>query len=220
MLVDFRSSKMKIVFAADQHGELCDPSKLDGDVLILGGDLCPDFINNPIANGDVQKNWFVQDFIPWAEKIKTDQILIGVGNHDFAFDYFLREVNEYLEYHPKIKILIDKSIIIGGTNFYFTPWVPYLKNYVYSAAPEKMQLLRDMIPENIRVLVSHAPPYGILDDPQHYGCKQLKERIKQLTEIELVLCGHCHADGGKQITKDGIVYANAARTIFKFDIYE
>ena len=66
------------------------------------------------------------------------------------------------------------------------------------------------IPTDADVLITHQPPYGILDegDDIHYGSKTLRESIKQ-SKPKYHLFGHIHGLNGIK-KAGGIIYSNAA----------
>lgn len=54
--------------------------------------------------------------------------------------------------------------------------------------------LWNMIPENTNILVTHGPPYGILDlnmQKQHTGCKDLLNQVLKI-KPKLHIFGHIH----------------------------
>ena len=83
--------------------------------------------------------------------------------------------------------------------------------YVHGGLPEwKQEQLYAAIPEDTDVLVSHTPPYGILDRDGSilYGSRELLERVRVI-HPRLHLLGHIHKSYGT--TSDGVtVFSNAA----------
>ena len=68
-----------------------------------------------------------------------------------------------------------------------------------------------MIPENTDVLITHSPPYGILDANtagRRCGCKDLRDRIDGL-RLRLHCFGHIHASAGTMKVGD-TMYVNAS----------
>ncbi|MEE8570719.1 MAG: TM0106 family RecB-like putative nuclease [Candidatus Bathyarchaeia archaeon] len=69
------------------------------------------------------------------------------------------------------------------------------------------------------IILSHAPPYGILDlgirfapkneRTHHIGSKSLKRFIDKVP-VELVVCGHCHSQGGLTENLNGVKILNVA----------
>ena len=74
----------------------------------------------------------------------------------------------------------------------------------------KQEQLYTAIPEDTDVLVTHTPPYGILDRDGSilYGSKELLCRVRVI-HPRLHLFGHIHKSHGT--TSDGVtVFSNAA----------
>jgi Icc-related predicted phosphoesterase len=69
-----------------------------------------------------------------------------------------------------------------------------------------------MIPADTDVLITHGPPYGILDevqrDPRPVGCRDLMRRIEAIRP-RVHIFGHIH-EGYGQIEQNGTVFINAS----------
>ncbi len=55
------------------------------------------------------------------------------------------------------------------------------------------------IPDNIDILITHAPPFGILDnttDNLRSGSKTLLKRVNELKELKYHIFGHIHESYG------------------------
>jgi Icc-related predicted phosphoesterase len=66
---------------------------------------------------------------------------------------------------------------------------------------EELQKKYDLIPEGIDILISHTPPYGILDKNykgMHCGSVSLRN-IMHRVDPQYLICGHIHECGGKEI---------------------
>lgn len=69
------------------------------------------------------------------------------------------------------------------------------------------------------IVLSHAPPYGILDrgirfassheKTHHIGSTALVHFIKR-TPVDLVVCGHCHSHGGRALKHGSTTIVNVA----------
>jgi Icc-related predicted phosphoesterase len=70
-----------------------------------------------------------------------------------------------------------------------------------------------MIPDDTHVLVTHGPPFGILDlsldQPERMGDPELLERVKHLRNLRLHAFGHVHGAHGV-IEQIGVTFANVA----------
>ncbi len=73
------------------------------------------------------------------------------------------------------------------------------------------------------IIVSHAPPRGILDrairfGEQSIGSSALREFIDEKgDDVVLVICGHVHACGGNYVKSDGVVIVNVSSHDSVFD---
>ncbi len=74
-----------------------------------------------------------------------------------------------------------------------------------------MQAHWNKIPANTDFLITHSPPFGILDeldDKRHIGCEKLLQRVHQLG-LPYHVFGHNHNDYGIVRTKE-TVFINAS----------
>lgn len=69
------------------------------------------------------------------------------------------------------------------------------------------------------ILISHAPPRGILDDavrfsaegrPRPIGSLAVAEAVERWPELRLVVCGHVHLHGGRDTQAGSVAVVNAA----------
>jgi Icc-related predicted phosphoesterase len=69
-----------------------------------------------------------------------------------------------------------------------------------------------MIPASTDVLITHGPPYGVLDTAHpttdHLGCEELAEAVQHVRP-RLHVFGHIHGGQGQQ-NSDGTLYVNAS----------
>lgn len=63
------------------------------------------------------------------------------------------------------------------------------------------------IPDDVKVLITHTPPAGVLDDG--YGCAALKDKIAELSNLKMHLFGHIHQAHG-MVKENGVCFSNAA----------
>ena len=199
---------MRIILTSDLHGNL--PEIPECDLLIIAGDICPDFMYYAKKREDYQNGareqarWLNTEFRDWLAAVPAAHVVGIAGNHDFVFE----EPDKHpvwpdLPWH----YLQDSEITIGGLRIYGIPWVPNLASWAFFGGyggVESMYL--DKIPEGIDILVSHGPPqdygdqiggdgkYG-LAEPTHVGCENagaMLERVKP----RVFVCGHIHEGFG------------------------
>ena len=181
---------MKIVCIADTHGLHWDLLDLPiGDVLVIAGD---------VTNVGDPKDLI--SFNRWIGTHPHPHKLIVPGNHDFCFEenYGLCE-----DICTEAKILLDSAFTIEGVNFYGTPQQPHFYSWAFNIKQrEKRKEYFDRIPKNTDVLITHAPPYGILDkinenSKDSLGDVALQERINELPNLKLNVFGHIHGGYGR-----------------------
>lgn len=188
---------LKIVVISDTHGLHNNLLVPDGDVLIHAGDFT--------LRGELTE---VEAFNEFLSVLPHQWKLVIAGNHDFCFQYQPQLAKEILS---EACYLQDDSISIQGINFYGTPWQPWFMNFAFNlprgvALREKWQ----QIPDNTDVLITHTPPYGVLDtvlDGSSVGCANLTEALKRVRP-QLHVFGHIHESYGIE-KNDSTTYVNA-----------
>jgi 3',5'-cyclic AMP phosphodiesterase CpdA len=210
---------MKIVAISDSHTMLSKPQDgvpivvPDGDVLIHAGDLTFTGVLE-----EVRAELKAISALPHRRKI------VVPGNHDFFFDerfmdghIFRRwridrpiSVQELLAEFPDIDVLIDRSTMVGKYKVHGSPWQPAFYDWAFQfSAGEKGRQEAKMrwatIPLDTNILVTHTPPWGILDivdfEHRHQGDNRagdylLRTRIEDLKQLRLHVFGHLHAGYG------------------------
>jgi predicted phosphohydrolase len=192
---------MRIIAISDTHGLHHRIEGLpDGDVLVHAGD----FMNSGFDPEDI---W---SFDRWlGEQSFKHRIVIG-GNHDRHFQNsperarFLLSNAIYLE---------NTGVVIDHVSFWGSPYTPEFLNWAFmyprgSAANHYW----DQIPCNLDVLITHGPPFGILDQVTsggaHLGCEELMKAV-EVKRPRLHIFGHIH--GGAGTFENGVTrFVNAA----------
>jgi Icc-related predicted phosphoesterase len=182
---------LKAVIISDTH-RLHDSINLpDGDLLIH----CGDFSNSGSLND-------VESFLKWFGKQPHKIKLATAGNHDRWIEANVGKAQ--IMFHSfGIKLLINESITIDGIKFYGSPYTPEFLNWAFMYNRNEAHKIWDRVPKDTDVLISHGPPYGILDHiidyhdgPKHIGCSVLLETIKSISP-KFALCGHIHEGYGQ-----------------------
>jgi Icc-related predicted phosphoesterase len=152
--------------------------------------------------------------IGWLRKIDKPTIVVPGNAESFE------ELKKACKIWPSVRVLhgtgtrIHEIDIFGiGGGIPITPFGSW--SYDFSEV-EATQLLSQSSSGGI--LVSHSPPYGLLDVSSsglHLGSKAIREFIEKHPPV-LVVCGHIHESAGKQTdfgsTKvinagpDGVIY--------------
>lgn len=204
---------MKLVIISDTH-QLHDQVKLpEGDVLIH----CGDFTNKGTDGA-------LKSFLTWFSSQPHEYKIFIAGNHELGLDkgyhreHKLNIIKEFTSQNPKMFYLENSDVIINDVKFYGSPITPWFYDWAWNVrrgAP--IAAAWDLIPEDTNVLITHGPPYGILDTvlesfgrDSHQGCLDLRNKIRKLPALKLHAFGHLHLQGGNQITEEGVVFVNAA----------
>ena len=139
------------------------------------------------------------DFLEWVCALPYRHKVLVAGNHDASlYGGHLDGLDDNVHY------LCGSGVEIEGLKFWGVPM------FMEDCVSGKQEQLYAAIPEDTDVLVTHAPPYGILDRDGSilYGSRVLLERVSTIRPC-LHLFGHIHKAHG--MTNDGMtVFSNAA----------
>lgn len=192
---------MRIVVISDTHGLHNRIEGLpDGDVLVHAGD----FMN---SGYDPQDIW---SFNRWlGEQPFESRIVIG-GNHDRLFQNSPEQARALL---TNAIYLENSGASIGDASFWGSPYTPEFLNWAFmyprgAAAREYW----DQIPDGLDVLITHGPPFGVLDQiapgGEHLGCEELLRAVEN-KKPKVHIFGHIH--GGAGTFDNGVTrFINAA----------
>ena len=173
---------MKIVCIADTHNQLSKVDVPDGDVLIIAGDVT--------GRGSVYETFlFYEDVI----KLPHEHKILVAGNHDWLFT---ERDNQYVKAIKNSLIYLeDSGCTIEGIKFWGSPWQPEFCNWAFNLPRgEALKAKWDLIPEDTDVLITHGPPFGILDKTnreENVGCEELRKRVDAISP-KFHVFGHIH----------------------------
>ncbi len=184
---------MKVVCLSDTHNHHDVIPVPDGDMLIHAGDFS---IMGNEAEAMAFAHWFRQQ--PHKYKI------VIPGNHDkyctWSYTLFKAALG------PDVIYLDNQGTVIEGLVIWGSPWTPtFGQGWAFNADPgEEIQRHWSRIPDDVNILITHGPAYGILDwthdwdtgEKMHVGCYDLLVRLRQLSELKLHVFGHIHEPHG------------------------
>lgn len=210
---------MKIVHISDTHklhDEIIVP---ECDVLIHSGDI-----------GGRTNLKELKSFLNWFDKQPAAYKIFIAGNHDGVLskdltlddNYHLSEVGkmmskteyeqgqELIQEYKNINYLLNTGVWIGGLHFWGSPYTPsfHRRNWWFNRdRGEEISKEWAKIPSDVHVLITHGPPYGIMDYVEnkrmendydnHVGCGDLLGVIKKrLLNLKLNCFGHLHYSYG------------------------
>lgn len=189
---------MKLCFISDTHNNQIEIP--DADILIHAGDLT--------LSGTVEE---CVKTLGWLNALPHEHIVFIAGNHDFAFQ---SDKKDYLlKLFPRLNYLENSGIELLGLKIWGSPVQPWFHDWAFNV-PRGAAIKKywDLIPDNLDVLVTHGPPFGILDQAilgktDHLGCEELAFNIGK-TKPAINVFGHIHGSYGH---RDGSTkYYNAS----------
>jgi hypothetical protein len=151
----------------------------------------------------------IQDF---DERLEEQYAPLGrilcPGNHE-----------SYLERDPSLRsltpnatVLINEPLDIRGLKVFASPTIPLFGTAFGIAKPEDRSRLYAQIPLDTDVLITHGPPYGILDtspgEAHHQGCPELLKAVKRV-KPKLHVFGHVHPGYGVYRSRETL-FVNAS----------
>jgi Icc-related predicted phosphoesterase len=170
----------------------------EGELLILAGDVFSNRSSVPERDAYFQLNE-LRELDEYCGTLAYSRVLLIAGNHDWLFEMDklagrnLRHIT-YLE---------DSGVEIDGVKFYGSPHQPWFHSWAFNL-PRNGKELRHywgLIPDDTDVLITHGPPWGILDRPfgqqDHVGCEVLRRRVEEIRP-KVHAFGHIHGSYGQQ----------------------
>lgn len=153
----------------------------------------------------------IHDFLKWFGDIKSyDYKVMIAGNHDFLFEWqpeLAREMVNNTEMYGDIIYLQDESVELFGLKIYGSPWQPAFLNWAFNLPRNgsELQQVWAKIPPDTDILLTHGPPYQVLDYTKNsvhpVGCEKLQPRVFQVNPI-IHAFGHIHDSWGEKKIHD------------------
>lgn len=188
-----------IACMSDLHGYLPKDVK-ECELVCICGDIFPLDIQHNLSLSEL---WFTSEFLPWANKLPCNKVLLVAGNHD---RYLAKKGKEYIDnlcVDSKVVYLLDNVYIHDdGTTFYGTPWCKQFGNWSFMLPTDACAERFSKIPKHVQFLLTHDAPYGASDvllqedvwwfTTDHIGNKGLTAHIL-LSKPEWCIHGHLHS---------------------------
>ena len=198
---------MKLVIISDSHGRHEDLGTLRGDLLIHCGDS---------GNGFTRHADDVDRLDAWFGQQRFDRILCIGGNHDFEMQARAERGGPVFR---NAEYLQDQAYEYRGVRFYGSPWTPELVNWAFYLDDDELRDRWELIPDEVEVLITHTPPFGILDrnsSGRNCGCRELQRRLLNL-HPRIHCFGHIHASAGTT-SMNGTTFVNASMVNRRYEI--
>ncbi|XP_052798146.1 metallophosphoesterase domain-containing protein 1-like [Mya arenaria] len=231
---------VRVVHISDTHMQHDDYKQNipEGDILIHSGDFSQYSLKIFLKRKSRERQNLVSEMNSFFGSLPFKHKVLVPGNHEMCFS---ESDKAFLESHlTEVIYLQDKSVQLEGLNIFGSPWTA---NRWYSYADsftKKMSRLHRIwseIPETTDILVTHMPPFCILDlatkkfaglknlfgateglcdtcslvhaQSEHWGCRDLKKAVLKNIRPVVHMFGHVHEGNGVE-TVDGVTFSNAA----------
>lgn len=189
------------------------------DLLIHAGDFS--FVGKMIDIIEVNQ-WFGK----LKERGICKEIVAIAGNHDW-----IGQTNPSWtkEAFTNAIYLDEEPYEVFGFKVFGSAWTPFFNNWAFNAQRGKeIERHWAKIPNDIQILVTHGPPYGILDvnieepyhkhlGPDHLGCEELRKRVDKLKDLRLSVFGHIHSSHNLE-EYNGVKFVNASVLDESYDV--
>jgi Icc-related predicted phosphoesterase len=206
MGIDNIIMKKKITFISDTHNKHKHLTSKgmgnilgSGDILVHAGDCT-----------SMGQKHEINEFLKWFSNTDFEHKIFIAGNHDFGFE---KETDIDQQFKDLgVTYLFDNDITIDGIKFYGSPWQPEFYNWAFNLPRgEELASKWEKIPDDVDILITHGPAYGILDYAPiggHVGCDELYRKIVEV-KPKIHVCGHIHDSYGQK-SMGGIEFLNAS----------
>lgn len=182
---------MKIALISDVHAQWYNLIIPECDLLISAGDYS--------YRGELP---VVKAFHKWLSMQPAKHVISLQGNHELWVEKNWGRARDTVRYiDSRIHFVWEKTITIEGKKIHCSSVTPEFNNWAYNRKHgDEIRTHWDRIPFDTEILVTHGPPYGILDmtsDFRNVGCKDLEIKVQELHQLKLHVFGHIHDSSGE-----------------------
>ncbi len=153
----------------------------------------------------------VLDFLDWFSNQPHPCKIFIAGNHDFFFE---QENEKYIQKHIPTNVIYlnDSGCEIEGIKIYGSPITPEFYDWAFNRKRGKeIKKHWGKIPSDTDILITHGPPFGILDaniNQSKTGCEDLLQTVEKI-KPKYHIFGHIHEAYGMLQTTN-TTYINAS----------
>lgn len=210
---------MKIAHVSDIHGHYSTLDRLGGDapdLWVITGDFFPNKTRGHVETETRwQTNWFGYKSFSIRRRLLGAPVLLVPGNHDYAnlAGLLRRDGVNAREVAPE-------GCTFGGLRFAGFGHIPIIAGEWNreSTTQELYDLTHRTLDCDPDVLLTHAPPDGILNG-RYPGIGPLTTALTYRPHrVTHHFFGHSHEDGGKSVEHMGITFVNSATTLQRVDL--
>lgn len=148
-------------------------------------------------------------FVPWLNMISGIVVIIG-GNHDQLIYRHRQQFEQELPSH--VVYLEDELFEWKGLRIWGSPWTRTFGNWFFMLDEPELKKKWEMIPP-VDILITHGPPFGVLDKSQGLllGSPSLKHEVLRRIKPKWHIFGHIHDSRGVMTLGD-IRFINTSLT--------
>lgn len=191
------TKSIRLVLISDTHELHRELDVPDGDILIHCGDIS--MMSRSLAA--------IEDFDDWLGGLPHKVKLLVPGNHEFALEDPGRR-----GIITNATMLVNESLTVMGLRIWGSPTTPLVDGAFGVISDRDRARLYEQIPKDTNIVVTHGPPYGVLDQAPaseyHAGCHQLLTAMQRV-KPRLHVFGHAHGCFGIMDTPETL-FANVA----------
>lgn len=188
---------MKAVVISDSHGTWRELSIPQCDLLLSAGD-----------------NLFPLPYHKWLNRQPARHVVSILGNNeDCSEKRFVQLKKSIAAEAPRIHFIAEGAVEIEGVKIYGISGTKGTFRWLRNWGDPAINRWR-RIPDDTEILITHVPPFGILDTPpksnkQNHGYAPLLARVSELSSLTHHIFGHVHASAG-ECKVNGVHFINAA----------
>lgn len=176
----------------------------EGDILIHAGDCS--------FRGKEEE---IADFGNWFANLSYKHKILVWGNHDFLGEDNPTFAKSLIELNNTAHVLQNSGIELDGLKFWGSADQPWFHNWAFNRNDDFLRLhWKAEMPNDIDVLITHCPPFGIKDEVldisgamKNVGCKYLRDRVIEV-KPKCHIFGHIHEGYGFS-KENGTTFINA-----------
>ena len=153
-----------------------------------------------IFGGDAEINGILplHDFNDWLGIIPAKHKIVVGGNHDTYLEFLGKD--ECKRLLTNCTYLENEFLYLEGFKIWGSPFSPFFNNWSFMRYDNDLKEIWAAIPLETEILITHCPPFGVLDQvlpkDDSQGSRTLKDRVKEVHPY-LHLFGHIHEGYGK-----------------------
>lgn len=159
----------------------------------------------------------VADFDDWLGELPHPTKIVIPGNHEFYFEENEARLHSLLK---NATVLVNGGAEACGLKIWGTPLTDLYGGAFGRSRPDDRRRIYNEIPSDTDILITHAPPFGVLDrdrpEGPSAGCIELRQAVARVKPL-LHVFGHIHASYG--LTREsGTMFVNAAMLTDEGDV--